>query len=397
MTRKQITSVTLAMVFTVSLMTIGMSNVYAMPVDDTERQQIVENLVDEYGAIANSQFQVEKELKILEESLDSELTKINIDSDKIASIQIEMDRLTAYLENSSKDLLTIQQTVDSVLQMDPKLEKQLETARIILLTSQDTIPWSGLGTSKTSQAVEISIVDENPESYRPLIEELIGEDVPLIIKQGAKNPFTSCSSRTTDCSDLQGGLRITKNLGGGICTLGFAVTYDSDEGFLTAGHCYAINADVNQPHAVDPKIGEVTARTWSYLGDIGFINQTSGDTWDDDTIYAGPNSEYTGIDTNVNPSSTAIIAMSGASSDFIDWGVVDSTNHTCSDGTVSASGMYLTTGTQALVGDSGAPVFNPTFNVKEFYGVVSCFQSSTDNDMAFENWTTIASRLPGVS
>jgi len=395
-TKKQTTSVTLAMVFTISLVTIGMSNAYAMPVDDTKRQQTVESLVDEYGTIANSQFKAEKDLKSVKNSLESELAKKNINDYNVVLMQSEIDRLTTYLENSSKDLLTIQQTVDLVLQMDPKLEQQLETARIILLESQDIIPWSGLGTSTTSQAVEISIVDENPESYRPLIEELIGEDVPLIIKQGAKNPFTTCSARDVDCSNLQGGLRITKNLGGGICTLGFPVTLGTDQGFLTAGHCYALNAEVNQPYAVDPKIGEVTKRTWSSLGDTAFIKQTSGDTWDAGKIYSSPNSEFSGINTKVNPSSSAIIAMSGASSDFIDWGVVDSTNFTCSDGVISASGMYLTTGTQALRGDSGAPVFDPTFNVKKFYGTVSCFQSSTDNDMAFENWDTIVLRL-GVS
>lgn len=155
------------------------------------KQQIknnyMEDLVDQYASYANTSFELEEKLK----SLEKELLEASTDSQRVSVIQSEIDELKVQLDSISKSALLVQKTIDKELTMDSKLEEKLETARLILLDSQDIIPWSGLGTSNTHQAVEISIVSDDPESFRPAIEKLIGADVPLIIKQGAKDPFTT--------------------------------------------------------------------------------------------------------------------------------------------------------------------------------------------------------------
>ncbi len=64
----------------------------------------------------------------------------------------------------------------------------LKDARDILSENQDTIPWTGLGVSTSEKSVTISIDAENPEDYRKIIEELVGQDIPVIIKKGG-DPF----------------------------------------------------------------------------------------------------------------------------------------------------------------------------------------------------------------
>jgi hypothetical protein len=389
MTTKTI-SMALTMVFTISLMTMGFSNAYAIQVDTSERDVYMEGLVDQYGSYAEISYELEKRLK----SLEQELVDTSLNNEDALKIQNDINELKTELDTASDNAILIQKTIDKELEMDTKLKIELEESRSILLDSQDTIPWSGLGTSNTHQAVVISIISDDPESFRPAIEKLIGADVPLIIKQGAEDPFTTCSSREVDCVNLQGGLRIANNPDGDQCTLGFPVTHDVSgdniQGYLTAGHCFAYNDNIHQAKWYEGKIGEVSIRLFGTSGDTEFIEATGAETWDAGKVYSAANSEYSGINTKVNPSSTELIAFSGASSDIIDWGYVDSTSWTCSKGGVTVSGMYKTQYTATEGGDSGAPVFNPTWNVKEFYGTVSCTESTTDNDMVFENWDTIS-------
>jgi hypothetical protein len=69
-----------------------------------------------------------------------------------------------------------------------ELTQKLKNARDILSENQDIIPWTGLGVSTSENAVTISIDDKNPEDYRKIIEELVGDDIPVIIKKGG-DPF----------------------------------------------------------------------------------------------------------------------------------------------------------------------------------------------------------------
>ena len=72
--------------------------------------------------------------------------------------------------------------------MQEDIHNPLKDARDILLENQDIIPWTGLGVSTSKKAVTISIDAENPEDYRKIIEELVGKDIPVIIKKGG-DPF----------------------------------------------------------------------------------------------------------------------------------------------------------------------------------------------------------------
>lgn len=385
MTTKNIQAVLIgALVFSIAMVSMSFENVFAD----------VGLLTTEYENVANENLNAMQEKEIKQKEIKTEKSESTPDTRKLTKLQQEIDILENTIQTTETQLSQIQGKVTDELTMDTQLKKKLDTARDIIYENQDLVPWSGLGVSQSLKALEIVIDEESASAkYLPIVEKLIGAGIPVVIEEG-KSEFVSCSSRFVDCSWLQGGLAIG-NTSTYNCTMGFAVKKGTTYGFITAGHCFPNSSTIYQPNSSYGQIGTVTQRFFDSTCDCEFITMNSLDVWDE-KVYSGPNTDWA-LTSKATPSSTAVIAFSGAASNTIDWGVVDSTNWSCSDGLgTTVTGLYKTTSTSVLNGDSGATVFDSTTGVQKFYGTVSCRASTTNNNMVFEPWGTIATKL-GVS
>lgn len=374
-----------ALIFSIAMVSLSFESAFAEKID---------TLVTEYENVANENLNAMQEKEIKQKAIDVEKIKSTPDTFKLTKLQQEIDVLDSKIKTTETKLSQIQEKATEILTIEPQLKERLDTARDIIYENQDLVPWGGLGVSQSLKALNIVIDEENAsEKYLPIVEKLIGSDIPVVIEEG-KTEFMSCSSRFVDCSYLQGGIAISDDPTWD-CTLGFAVKKGTTYGFITAGHCFPNSTDIYQPDTTHGLIGTVTQRFFDTTCDCEFITMNALDVWDE-KVYSGPNTDWA-LTSKATPSSTAIISFSGAASNIVDWGNVDSTNWSCSDGMgTTVNGLYRTSNTAVSGGDSGAPVFDSTTGVKKFYGTVSCRESTTDDDMVFEPWGTIATKL-GVS
>jgi len=359
-----------------------------------DQESEIDEILDRYALNAEDNYQAKSEKIVLEEVREQQMKRSNVDTKRLTEIQTAINAVDARITITVDKAQEIQNELDELLKMPDALRTKLNDARLIISENRDLIPHTGLGVTSSTQSVEVWINENGAaEKYLPIIQELVGDDVSITIKEDSGVRAT-CSSRSTDCSYLQGGLQ-TGDGSTWDCTLGFPVKDGNDYGFLTAGHCFSQDADIHQPDTGDGKIGDVDERHFVDNGDCdcGFIHQSSLDVWDEDTIYKSGSTEYNGIIYNVDPGTNAIIAFSGATRDIIDWGYVDSIDFTCDDGGIATDNIMLTRSTHGDYGDSGAPVFNP--NVDAFYGTMICFASS-DNDIMFTPWSNLVSNM-GVS
>ena len=163
-----------------------------------------EELVDRYAEIAEKNTNAMKTRESLQKELDDQLKKSNPNIEMIERLKKEIGGQTEIIQNTASELFLIQAKLSSGLKMDPQLKQKLENARDILHQNQEMIPWTGLGVSTSEQAVTISIDAENPEDYRKIIEELIGRDIPVVIKKGG-NPFLADYKIASPLKQIQDG------------------------------------------------------------------------------------------------------------------------------------------------------------------------------------------------
>ena len=164
-----------------------------------------EDLVDKYAKIAEKNTNAMKTRDSLQQKLDDELKKSSPDIETIEKLKKEIDKQTTIIQNTESELFLIQAKLSSGLEMDPELKQKLKNARDILHQNQDTIPWTGLGVSNSEQVVTISIDAENPEDYRKTIEDLVGKDIPVVIKKGG-NPYMANSKMVLPLKQFKSGV-----------------------------------------------------------------------------------------------------------------------------------------------------------------------------------------------
>jgi len=371
-----------------------------MHVDQATAKVDLESLVDKYEKISNSNFDNEDKIKSLNNSINADTKNKSSKAVDRSSKQNEIASLHIKINENEKELREIEEKIKKEVHIPKPLFDKLEKARQILHESLDKIPWSGLGIDHFEKAITISINAASPESYREIIEELVGKDIPVIIKQGMPNPFLTCANRTTDCSDLIGGLAIGDDNDTWDCTLGFAVMRDGDKGYLTAGHCFEKGELVYQPDSQAGVIGIVLESIFNESCDCAFINMTSNDNWSEN-VYYKLNREKP-IEAKGTPVPGYMITISGALTDVLDYGLVVDTNFSCVEYDIwgnpkaTVEGLYTTKFTSIGPGDSGAPVFRSNSIDKTLYGIVSCMEQLDDDDVVFVPWSTIQAQL-GVS
>ena len=178
-----------------------------VPNVQAEDKDTLEELVDRYAEIAEKNVNAMKTRDNLQQDLDDELKKSIPDIAIIEDLQKVIDEQYVIMKNTAMELASIQAKVTEGSQMDPEFKQILKNARDILYENQEIIPWTGLGVSNSEQAVTISIDAENPEDYRMIIENLVGKDIPVVIKKGG-NPFVKDTVIISPSQQFKAGIAI---------------------------------------------------------------------------------------------------------------------------------------------------------------------------------------------
>ena len=380
----------ISVILVISLVTIHL--------DQATAKVDIDSLIDKYEKTANKSLDIKVDIKNKKESLNNETKKVHGNAKKITSLQQEIESLDNSLINNKKELKDIEKATKKAFEIPPEMYEKLENARKILRANQQQIPFTGLGLSVLDRTVIISILSDDPESYRELIEELVGKDIPVRIQKGS-NPFKSCETKFSDCSTLIGGLVIS-NDENVQCSISFPVMKDDKYGFLTAGHCFKVGDIIYQPNSIDGgPIGEVTHSIFNSDCDCAFIEMTSSDEWVEKIFYK-PNKPAPLENKTGAPLLGEYIAFPRLYVNVpLVWGLVDHVNWSCSDGKwlggITIDGLYRTSDTDLVDGESGLPVSNPILEIQDYYGIAICDDGETgeERDMVFIDWPRIATHL----
>ncbi len=223
-----------------------------------------------------------------------------------------------------------------------------------LIENDQSIPQSFTMVTKNTLTVVFELGLEN-QGYEELVANMVkNPNLDVVVGYGTvEYKEYGCSARDAVCDPLQGGLRIEDSNGNG-CTLGLPVKQGSDEGYLTAGHCFG-QEDIYQDE------------DWYGWNQIGTIN--SGDDIDNNNCDCAfitednnrtNNSEIwmeswysTDIDGTEVPNDNDTMTISGVTNDWW-YETVEDNDFTDPNG---LDLILLTTGT-ADNGDSGAPVYD---------------------------------------
>lgn len=240
------------------------------------------------------------------------------------------------------------------------------------------------------KAVEIDLSKDTENSpqkdqYIATITKLMPKDVPWFVSFVDYPTLNSCSSRTTACTPMIGGIEIT--VGTGDCTLGFEAKSGSTYGFVTAGHCgygLALGTTVYQPSSPS-SVGSTGTDKFANGSscDCMFISNSTSRAISD-AIFQSSTSTFTPTQTH-GASGTAgwQVKMSGSVSGNT-LGTVSNTSasvtYTNYTPSITINNMVIAS-YSSICGDSGSPVTDGLgtyiLGVHSGHSGPSCTSSST--------------------
>ncbi|MBI3639150.1 MAG: hypothetical protein HY223_02435 [Thaumarchaeota archaeon] len=312
---------------------------------------------------------------------------------------------------SSTDQNGVQQLIDSKEKISGIMANNPDvTTNAATISENGGIPIVGTFVDGRTLQLVVTVYDQAPLSldvYEKRVRAIVG-DIPLRVEFGnitwVNGGTNSCSSQTTNCNPVIGGLEIV-NSQGGSSTLGLPL-YNSlgTEGFIMASH------------AVSSTCGGVTGTTitqgGSNAGTVS-INPAAGSSKKSDSafvrinngtqqfgyreIYASSN-HYWYASSLVGSSSQSYgttVAMQGKTSHYLTGSIVSIGTISISDCGNSAMQMMIASMTPAG-GDSGSPVFTPADangNVA-YYGMTEIIYTSGNSHYnGYSPWDLIKSDL----
>lgn len=270
----------------------------------------------------------------------------------------------------------------------PEKQKLKMEIAVVEITESD-LPWTMVGIDTKTKTVRVAISgDESIGYYQKQVKDIISTNVPITIVYGEYLEDLSCTTQTSDCDPIVGGIQIND---GNNCTLSLEVYtgpwYWPNWGFLTAGHCYAINDLIDQPSG-GGEIGKVTVRDFVHNGDCDceFIDKTTS-TNSDSKIWISSNT-YKSVTSKGDASVDDYVLTSLSKTGGTDWGQVTYVEQSRQNTSgVVTTGLTIMSGISATSGDSGAPVMELFGN--QYHGILK-------GATAFSPWSNIAPSL-GVS
>jgi len=225
----------------------------------------------------------------------------------------------------------------------------------------------------------------------------VGNDVDMTLLPGSAGKLQTCSDRTTgECEPIEGGTQFDSD-DLRVCTVTFAATYDSNSGFVSAGHCVdgLGNHDVNQGPASSKDLGNIEEETFSTSGtfacDCAFISETHASRSMSDRVF-----DMIDPVTTASPFVNMDVTMSGGKSDLEngdvsniddDWDV-DLTGNGTPDITITNTIIadYASQDT-----DSGSPIMSGNSLIGMHIGI------DDNGDRRFIKTSIIESEFSGLS
>ena len=271
----------------------------------------------------------------------------------------------------------------------------LEQEEIGFAEMKKKIPWTTIGYDYVDKALEITIAPEDFKEnkinkWEKKIRGIVGNEIDITISP-QDYPTPQCHDYDTECNPIQGGVEFDTTASGP-CSVGFAATYNGDDGFVTAGHCAdglagGSGDDVEQPDGgVD--VGDVEKELWynNSRCDCAFISVTRAGWSVDDGVY----DISTDPNTTANPFVGMTIKMSGQGSEDVTDGEVTDTSETVN----YAGGItikYLVVGDyDSTGGDSGAPIASGS-------SLVGIHSGAGGGDHYFTNHSKFTTYFSGLS
>ena len=200
----------------------------------------------------------------------ADITNLDRVHEELRDVNLRIDQMNA----DSRALITLTQNEREVLEQN--LDKVINS----------NVPFTGTWTDENAEAVGVSFVNqEEANKYTEIIETII--DVPFYVEVRTAVVLDACSSFTSDCDPLLGGVQISMQYNSthtSTCSYASAVDRNvwwwTDYGFLTAAHCFESasegGADVWQPLSTSGKIGDLNmwkCDTTSASEDAAFVKK----------------------------------------------------------------------------------------------------------------------------
>ena len=177
--------------------------------------------------------------------------------------------------------------------VDPALMNKLHEAKAKFIESE--IPYKIVGISNDKLVIQLAVGNDQ---YESAIDEML-QDYPYKVEYGEGVKRGACNTTHDDCDPEQGGIEIQikkSSTQANTCSLSIPMERNSDEGFLTAGHCFTgYSENVYQADTGDGIIGS-SSSSWREYGnnldcDCAWIEDTSATT-QQNGIWAFANNYY---------------------------------------------------------------------------------------------------------
>jgi hypothetical protein len=174
----------------------------------------------------------------------------------------------------------------------------------VVTIRESNIPFTGVADDQNAESIVIYFAnEETAKEFTPVIEEMINVPFYTEIRQNAV--IAGCTSLTSDCDPLLGGVKISTDFTSSSnmdCSYSTAADRDvwwwTDYGFLTAAHCFENNAsgnDVQQPNSGSGEIGDLNLWQWDTSSsdcDCAFVKKSGSEQhWK--AAYEGVNDSLT--------------------------------------------------------------------------------------------------------
>ena len=214
----------------------------------------------------------------------------------------DMKRITKHLKNVKDRIDQLNADSRALITISQEDKDALQNAMIQIRESD--IPYTGMYSDWNAEAIAVGFeTQEIADQHAPEIDEMI--DVPFYTQISGSVVLDACSSLTSNCDPLLGGVSITTEFSDNYtvnCSYSTAADRDvywwTDYGFLTAAHCFPHNAwgtDVHQPNSNSGKIGDLNIWRWATSNadcDCAFVKKTGTEMhWK--AAYEGPNDPLT--------------------------------------------------------------------------------------------------------
>lgn len=181
----------------------------------------------------------------------------------------------ANLERITEDLRDVKKRIDQ-LNADARAlitmteDEKAELYEAVVTIRESDIPFTAVADDQNNKAIVIYFEnEETANKYASTIESMI--NTPFYTDVRPPMNLDACSSQTSDCDPLLGGVKITTVFGSGTGSCSYSTAADrnvfwwTDYGFITAAHCFNNNAngnDVTQPNSGSGKIGDLNVWYW---------------------------------------------------------------------------------------------------------------------------------------